>query len=552
MEMTEPSLPAKRFAGWSPAVLALVLGLQACDVERQAYVPGDVEAVLAVSAADLRSAIAARLDSARRPEWVRAERWTRVVGLYDRFGRAPLWLEPEGVKDRAAALLSALEEAPSHALSTEGYPVAAIRRAVNDTTITTRSSPDQLAEADVLLTAAYVAYASDMLVGQVDPRTVSQAWYIRRRPAEIDSALAASLLSADMTQSLAAMIPADSAYAILRSAYARYREIADSGGWPVVPGAATLGVGGSDAERVPALRRRLEIEGVLDSPSDSAGFGVVYEAELAAPVRRFQALHGLDTTGTPDAATLRALNVTAAERAHQIGANMERLRWLPRALGSRYVIVNIPSFRLHAHDSGRKVLEMKVAVGAEYDRRATPVFSDSMEYVVFRPYWNVPTRIAQQELLPRARSDPGSLERSGYEWYRDGRVRRLRQRPGPTNALGNAKFMFPNQFDIYLHDTPDKSVFARADRAVSFGCIRLERPDLFAQFVLGWPLDSVRRAMQQGRDNRTVPLPRKLAVYIVYFTVFPHDGGIAFANDLYERDTPLDRELIDSTMRRHP
>lgn len=427
-----------------------------------------------------------------------------------------------------------------------------IRRAVNDSNITTRSSADELAEADVLLTAAYVAYASDMLVGQVDPRTVSQAWYIRRRPAELDSALAASLLSADMAKSLAAMIPGDSSYASLRSAYARYRTIADSGGWPVLRGGAALGPDSSDPERVPAVRRRLEIEGVLNSLSDSSRFSVVYDAELAAGVRRYQGLHGLDTTGALDAATLRALNVLAADRAHQIGANMERIRWLPRALGSRYVIVNIPSFRLHAHDSGGKVLEMKVAVGAEYDRRATPVFSDSMEYVVFRPYWNVPTRIAQQELLPRARSDPAFLGRFGYEWYMDGRVRRLRQRPGPTNALGNVKFMFPNQFNIYLHDTPDKTVFARTDRAVSFGCVRLERPDLFAQFVLGWPPDSVRRSLERPPDNRTVPLPRKLAVYIVYFTVFPRDDGIAFADDLYGRDSALDRALIDSTMRRHP
>lgn len=189
-----------------------------------------------------------------------------------------------------------------------------------------------------------------------------------------------------MTTSLAAMVPGDSAYAILRTAYARYRSFADLGGWAVMPDGATLILGSSDAERVPALRVRLAREGVLDNLSDSARFSTVYDAGLAIAVKRYQAVHGLDTTGSLGPATLRALNVPAADRAHQIGANMERLRWLPRALGARYVIVNIPSFRLHAHDSGGKVLEMNVAVGAEYDRRATPVFSDSMEYVVFRPY----------------------------------------------------------------------------------------------------------------------------------------------------------------------
>lgn len=486
------------------------------------------------SMADLRSAIAAQLWNAERPAWAPARHWPRVRRLYERFGHTPLWIGPLGATPRAVSLLRALEDAPSHALSTREYSVQLVGQIVNGAAITARSSAQQLADADVRLTAVYTSYASDMLIGQVDPRTISQAWHIPRDPSEIDSALAASLQSPELETSLAAMVPADSAYRALRSAYARYRAIADSGGWPK------------------ALQARLEIEGLLVRPTDVPRSNAAGAADIAAALKRFQALHGLDTTGAVGPATRRALNVTAADRAHQIGANMERIRWLPRTRGSRYVVVNIPSFRLHAHDSAGRVLEMKVAVGAAYDRRATPAFSDSMEYVVFRPYWNVPARIAQQEILSRASADTGFLNRLGYEWYADGRVRRLRQRPGPTNALGSVKFMFPNQFDVYLHDTPDKSVFDRADRAVSFGCIRLERPDLFAQFVLGWPLDSVRRSMQRPPDNRIVSLPRKLAVYIVYFTAFPRDGEIAFANDLYDRDSALDRELIDSTARRHP
>ena len=507
---------------------ALLLGtLQACGNTTRARTQQPAR----ISTADLRSAIVAQLENAERPAWAAVRHWTHVRRLYEHFDYTPLWIGAMGEQPRVLSLLQALEDAPSHALSTRGYSVPMVRRIVNRDAIAARFSAEQLADVDVRLTAVYAAYASDMLAGQVDPRTISQAWHISRRPAEIDSALAATLSDADLEKGLAAMVPADPAYRALQAGYARYRTIADSGGWPRT------------------LRSRLAVEGLLvDAPRPP----VPDDSGLAVAVKRFQALHGLDTTGAIGPATRRALDVSAADRAHQIGVNLERMRWLPRALGARHVIVNIPSFQLHAHDDTGGVLDMKVAVGAEYDRRATPAFSDSMEYVVFRPYWNVPTRIAQREILPRAATDTGFLSRYGYEWYADGRARRLRQRPGPANALGNVKFMFPNPFDVYLHDTPDRTVFGRADRAVSFGCIRLERPDLFAQFVLGWPLDSVRRSMQRQPDNRVVPLPRKLAVFIVYFTAFPRGDAIAFANDLYDRDSALDRELIDSTARRHP
>ena len=490
-----------------------------------------------VSGVDVRAAIAARLDGTR-PSWADARHWPRLQRLYDLSDRAPIWVTNDDSYPRVRQLLDAVEQAPTHALSTAGYSISLLREYVGHRPHR-RLSAGQLADADIRITSAAVAYASDMLTGQVDPRSVSQSWYITRRPAESDSTLAATLLGAQLAAGLAALIPADSSYAILKAAYARYRAIADSGGWPRVRGRTNL-------------RTRLAAEGLLARPHNGEAGDSPNDSALANALRRFQTLHGLDSSGMIDAATRRALDVTAADRAHQIGANMERMRWLPRNLGSRYVIVNIPSFRLHAHDSSGKNLEMKVAVGTEYDRRATPAFSDSMEYVVFRPYWNVPARIAAQQLLPRAAMDSGFLERAGYEWYLDGRTRRLRQRPGPMNALGSVKFMFPNRFDIYLHDTPDRGVFVRAERAVSFGCIRLERPDLLAQFVLGWPLDSVRRRMQRAPDNRAVPLPRKLAVYIVYFTAFPRDGTVSFANDIYERDSSLDRALIDSLMRRHP
>jgi murein L,D-transpeptidase YcbB/YkuD len=240
--------------------------------------------------------------------------------------------------------------------------------------------------------------------------------------------------------------------------------------------------------------------------------------------------------------TVEAMNVPIAYRLGQIAANLERYRWMPRSLGSRYVIVNVPEFKLQAFDSGQKALEMKVIVGSEYQDRATPVFSDSMEFVVFRPYWNVTDGIAAKEFWPKIQADPGYLARGNYQVVNDHGKQRIRQLPGEKNALGLAKFMFPNDFNIYLHDTPNGELFNKDVRAFSHGCIRVEHPDQLAQFVLGWPAEKVQAEMQ-GRDDHTVKLPQKLPVYIVYFTSYVRDGSLYFGNDLYSRDDKLVTEM---------
>ena len=505
------------------AAAACIL-VAACDSNGNRYMPGSAHEVLGVPMGVVRSAIAARLDSSSQPSWVSKDDWARVRRLYGVFNDAPLWLEPEGVKDRASALLRALDDAPRHGLNTRAYPLDSIRLVVNAEELATKATPQALADADVLLTAAYVAYASDMLMGQVDPKTVSQAWHIPMRKAEVDSALVRSLQHPSMGKGLADMAPQDSAYALLKNEYARYERIVSSGGWTSVAGAG--------ASLLTAIAARLRAEGYrVDSTPDG----------IAAAIRTFQEHHGLDASGRTDGPTLGAMNVPAVERLHQIAANLERQRWLPRTLGTRYIYVNVPAFRLEAYDSGQKKLDMKVVVGSEYQGRATPVFSDSMEFVVFRPYWNVPPNIAANEFF----SKYGTNLPAGFETWRENGELRIRQRPGDKNALGLVKFMFPNDFNIYLHDTPQKSLFQQADRAASHGCIRLEKPDQLAVFALGWPNDRVRQAMN-GSDNRTVMLPRKIPVYIVYFTAYARDGQIYFSDDLYERDERLDVKM-DST-----
>jgi len=201
--------------------------------------------------------------------------------------------------------------------------------------------------------------------------------------------------------------------------------------------------------------------------------------------------------------------------------------------------VNVPAFQLKAFDKGEPVLDMKVIVGQEYEDKAPPVFSDSMETVVFRPYWNVTPDIQAKEIEPKIANDPGYLEAENLEYYKDGGATRIRQKPGPKNSLGYVKFLFPNDFNIYLHDTPNHALFDKDVRAFSHGCIRVEKPTELAEWVLGWDAAKVQQAMEQGPDNTPVKLPRKLPVYITYGTAYIRDGLLYFGNDLYHRDDEL-------------
>ena len=518
--------------------------------QRAKYVPGAAPRVLSVEMAAMKPAIVARVDVGTRPEWVTKDRWERVTALYKSYNNAPLWLEETGVKARATALLGAIRTAPEHGLDTSAYPLDALQQVVNEKRMTDTASAQTIADADVLLTAAYVAYASDMLIGQVDPQKVSQSWYTGSGVKERDSSVVRALEEIDMKEALSLMAPQDPEYVGLRNALARYRKVVDGGGWaPITPDMGETELLAAIharhvAEMSDSTRDSSDARAALDRASDAVNAKRAARSPLAAELVRFQTHHGLSVTGRLDKPTLVALNVPAEERVRQLVANMERHRWLPRTLGSRYIYVNVPSFRLDAYDSGQKQLTMRVVVGAEYEGRTTPTFSDSMEVAVFRPYWNVTPDIQRLEIAPKAASTPGWLESQNMEYWKDGGVTRIRQRPGEKNSLGLVKFLFPNTFNIYLHDTPAKSLFALDDRAKSHGCVRLERPADLAQWVLGWDAARVDAAMN-GSDNRTVRLPKKIPVYIVYFTAYMRDGELVFADDLYGRDEALERRIAE-------
>jgi murein L,D-transpeptidase YcbB/YkuD len=528
----------------------------------QAWSPATLTSVAGVPEAQVESALRERL-SGKPPAGVDAHKWGHAKRLYAMYGNKPLWLAPDGLhKERAFALTNAVLAAENDGLRSNAYPIAELASSIAALKQTAKPTATQLAEADVVLTAAYTSLGVDYLIGQVDPRTVSQNWHIDRHDENEDSALVRSIRNPALDKAIASMRPADDDYVGLQKALVRFREIVAKGGWPTISEGKSTKPGEADnPARLAALRARLAAEGITapaptaqsappadsvnatkpsrkarNTPSLQSGPGV-YDRGLAGAVAAFQSRHGIAVDSMLGPETVKSLNIPATFRLGQIAANLERFRWLPRSFGSRYVYVNVPAFGLQAYDGGQKVLEMKVIVGQDYADKATPVFADSMEYVVFRPYWNVPPNIAEKEILPKISS--GYLEANDMETYQEGGQTRIRQRPGPKNALGLVKFLFPNDFNIYFHDTPNDELFKKDVRAFSHGCIRLEHPEQMAEYALGWPLDKVEDAMNNGPNDHQVKVPRKIPVYIVYGTAYIRDGQLYFGNDLYDRDGSL-------------
>ncbi len=339
----------------------------------------------------------------------------------------------------------------------------------------------------------------------------------------------------------------------LQSARERYQSLDSGGGWTSIPAGDLVRVGDTAQAQVQALRDRL---GATDELAGASPTGPVLDDALAAALAAFQERNGLSADSLLGGNTRTALNVPASRRVRQIDAMLDRWEDLPdfpTGPDARYIMVNVPEFTVRAFEGGREALQMKVVVGSAYDGRATPLFHDSLDHVIFGPYWNVPPSIATEELVP---DGVQALTAKGFEivshYATDARVYemtpanlrrvangnlRIRQKPGPDNALGRVKFIFPNQYAVYLHDTPADALFDQTDRAASHGCIRLEDPAAFAEWVLGpqgWDAQRATQAMNSGERER-VDLDTKIPVYIVYLTVYADDDGhVHFLQDIYD------------------
>ncbi len=494
---------------------------------------------------------------------LRLRRQDAVTRLYLLRSFVPAWIDANGQPVNAAGdFISHLRGVATEGLVPEYYrpeELASRLTAVTDG----QGSLDQLVDLELLLSDAWLTLAGHLLRGRVDPEVLYGQWLASPRERDLVSLLDTALASGDPVDVLGELEPAYSQYARLRDALAELRQVDPASEPPRVASGFALRLGDED-ERVPSIRRRLRYTGDLPEGAnlDDTRFDGLVDAALLS----FQARHGLEADGIFGRGTRSMLNRSVADLIAQVEINMERFRWLPRAPEPRHLRVNIADFSLELVEENEVVMTMGVIVGKPF--RQTPVFSGSMTYLVLSPSWHLPPTIAREDILPRLKRDPNALAEDGIRvlqgWganereidpasvdWRTISARNLpyhfRQDPGPNNALGRVKFMFPNRFSVYLHDTPAKQLFDRAQRDFSSGCIRVERPgDLATHLLLedpAWTPERVKEAMASGREQ-TVSLPRALPVHLYYLTAWVDENGTLQAReDIYERDTRL-REAL--------
>ena len=410
-----------------------------------AWAPEKLTSVKGVPAAEIETALKQGL-SGSPPAQIDVDQWAQTKRLYKLYGDSPLWLAPDGLHSaRAFALANAVLQAEQDGMRLDAYPIGALAEGMAAVQQSGKPTAQQLAETDLILTAAFAALGDDYLTGQINPKSVAQNWHIDPLKENVDSALARGLRNPALDKAIASMRPQDLDYNGLRKELDRFQQIVVKGGWPAVPAGEAASPGERmTVARIGLLRQRLEAEGIpVPSASEAAAKPAshsnvatasnTYDTGIAGAVAEFQSRHGIAVDSMLGKETLESLNQSAIYRATQIAANLERLRWLPRSFGSRYIYVNVPAFRLEAYDKGSKTLDMKVIVGQDYEDKATPVFSDVMETVVFRPYWNVTPDIAAKEIFPKMNADAGYLSANNYELYQEGGQTRVRQKPGEKN-----------------------------------------------------------------------------------------------------------------------
>jgi murein L,D-transpeptidase YcbB/YkuD len=452
---------------------------------------------------------------------------TVIPTFYQQRGFTPAWSGEDGLVSQAGSLIAAIRESVREGLNPHDYHLGAIESLLADRgekrTGNKSLGPEEWADLDLLLTDAFLLYGSHLFAGRVNPETLHSDW-IAYSPAKDLAALLQSALDGNtVADALKGLRPPHKGYVSLQNTLVHYRDLSRTGGWPGIPPGPNLKKG-ERSERVDLLRERLAITGDLDLPV--AEDPSLFDEVLETAVRRFQRRHGLEDDGIVGRNTLAALNIPVEERVRQIELNMERWRWVPHDMGNRYILVNIPDFTMRLVENSEVALDMRIIVGKDYT--ATPVFSGTMKYLELNPYWNIPTSIASEEILPKIRTDPEYLAKQNikvFQSWREGAPEiepetidwnevdekgfafKLRQEPGPLNPLGRMKFIFPNKFAVYLHDTPVRGLFNNAARGFSHGCIRVENSlDLAAYLLRGdtrWTLETITETFSTGRRGWT-------------------------------------------------
>jgi len=474
-----------------------------------------------------------------------------------------LWTDARGLTNQGHELLDQIEMAEQDGLDPQRYQLQTLKELTSEAWHPTLREP-----VNQLMATAFELLITDLGQGLLDPSKSQKRWY--QTPNKINPQLAYHALKLPgntVTTVIDQHRPALPNYKRLKKALGEYREIAKNGGWPTIASGATIELGTKD-KRVAQIEKRLVIGGDLlasDLAADTSKPNTFSRKALLA-TKRFQRRHGLPADGSVGKETLAAMNISVNEKIENLELNLERMRWLPRNLGDRHIFVNVAEFKLRLMDRGEEILNMPVVVGKK--KHMTPIFSDQVEYLVVNPTWTVPTSITFKELLPIERRNPGYLAREEYELIsrQDGRAvlhnpnsidrsefesgnfrYTIRQKPGEKNALGKVKFIFPNKYSVYLHDTPAKKLFSRPSRAFSHGCVRVADPIGLAEKLLGHDGWSEKRFDEAFADKKLnkIYLKEPLKNHITYITSWADNQGRAqFRKDIYGHD-----ERLKSAMR---
>jgi len=485
-----------------------------------------------------------------------------VQAFYDAGGYQLAWTKGGQPTSQARTVIDTLRRADDRGLNAEDYDASRW-----DQRLSQLNQPDAAARFDVALTVCVMRYLSDLHLGRVNPKKLKFAINEKTYRSDLVQFIRTHLVNGQSIGSdLELVEPQYPGYQRTKAVLQQYLELAQHGDGPAVPAPKKSLDPGSHFEGIAQLTQRLAL--LSDLPAGaSVPPGDIYQEPLVEAVKRFQDRHGLMADGRLGAQTVKERKIPLSARIEQLRLTLERWRWLPHEFPLPPLVVNIPEFRLRAFDANHQtVLSMNVIVGKAL-RHETPVFQKDMQYVVFRPYWNVPQSIQRSEIVPAIQRNrnyvadknyevtthngqvvtSGAIDDEVLEQLRTGKLA-VRQKPGPTNALGLVKLIFPNEYNVYLHSTPSQQLFSRSRRDFSHGCIRVEKPDELSAWALRdlpeWNLEKVRAAMQQGKDNQQVNLPKPIPVLILYGTAVTNDyGAVHFYDDIYGHDADLRKAL---------
>ncbi len=491
-----------------------------------------------------------------------------IKDFYEPVGYALAWVRGGQVTPQAKAVITLLKDSDSKGLHADDYDGSRWDARLAKLGQTNPSpTEDDWGRFDLALTVSLMRYISDLHIGKVNPKHFNFGLDIENKKYKLQDLIRDRILnSSDVNAELARVEPQFPGYQRTIQALQSYLALARQGDGDPLPAVRKAVKPGDPYPAAAQLVKRLQLLGDLPANSNPPADASTYSGVLVDGVKHFQQRHSLNPDGALGQQTVQDLNVPLTQRVLELQLALERWRWIPPDFPRPPVVVNIPEFRLRAYTDEFKVaLSMKVVVGKSY-KHQTPVFANQVRFVFFRPYWNVPPSIQRAELVPKIRKDHGYLAKNNYEVVNNaGQVLtdsavsdavlaqlvsgsvRIRQKPGPDNALGPAKFVFPNEYDVYLHGTPAQALFAQARRDFSHGCIRVEDPAALAAWLLQgkpeWTADRIKAAMN-GTQQVQVNLDKPVPVLIFYSTaVVQPDGEVDFFDDIYGHDAELEQVL---------